>query len=433
MHAARGGHSGAEGTPIRRSRYVVGLVFLTFFVISFLTNIIGPLIPEIIDDFRLSLTLVAVLPFAFFIAYGVMSIPAGLLIERFEEKPVMVAAFAVAFVGSSILALFPNYLTAVGSLFLIGSGMAMLQVAINPLLREAGGEEHFAFNATVAQLVFGGASFLSPLVYSYLVRNLEQPSDGANVLITTLSRVVPEDLSWISLYWLFAVIALIMVGVMVFSRIPEVERTEEERVGGLAAHMLLIRNPTVVLFFVGIFAYVGLEQGIANWISEFLNTYHGYDPQTIGARTVSWFWGLMTIGGIAGVVLLKLLDSKIVLGLFTAAAILCFTAALFGSGSVARVAFPAVGFFAAVMWPVIFSLALNSVPEHHGSFSGILVTGIIGGAIMPLVVGGLGDLVGLRAGMLVLYLAMAYILSVSIWARPLIRNVTIDFGTKETV
>ena len=345
----------------------------------------------------------------------------------------MVAAFAVAFVGSSILALFPNYLTAVGSLFLIGSGMAMLQVAINPLLREAGGEEHFAFNATVAQLIFGGASFLSPLVYSYLVRNLEQRPDDANVLITTLSRVVPEGLSWISLYWLFAIIAMIMMGVVLVSRIPEVERTDDERVGGLAAHMLLIRNPTVLLFFAGIFAYVGLEQGIANWISEFLNAYHGYDPQTVGARTVSWFWGLMTIGGVAGVVLLKLLESKVVLALFTAAAILAFTAALFGSGPMARIAFPAVGFFCAVMWPVIFSLALNSVEEHHGSFSGILVTGIIGGAILPLVVGGLGDLFGLRAGMLILYLAMGYILGIGFWARPLIQNVTIDFGSKQAV
>jgi fucose permease len=78
------------------------------------------------------------------------------------------------------------------------------------------------------------------------------------------------------------------------------------------------------------------------------------------------------------------------------------------------------------MWPVIFSLALNSVAEHHGSFSGILVTGIIGGAIVPLVIGGLGDLLGLRAGMLFLYVAMGYILGIGFWARPLIRNVTIQ-------
>lgn len=426
-------HHRAEGTTIRRSLFVVGLIFLIFFVISFLTNIIGPLVPQIIDDFHLSLTLVAVLPFAFFIAYGVMSIPSGLLIEKYQEKPVMVAAFGVAFVGASILALFPNYLTAIGSLFLIGSGMAMLQVAINPLLREAGGEEHFAFNATFAQLIFGGASFLSPLVYSYLVRNLERQSADANFLIATLAKVVPEDLSWISLYWLFAVIALLMVVILALSPIPKVERKADEQVGALATHVELLKNPTVILFFLGIFTYVGLEQGVANWMSEFLNTYHGYDPQTTGAHAVAWFWGLMTIGGIAGIILLKLLDSKVVLVLFTVAAIISFTTALVGSGPVARIAFPLVGFFAAVMWPVIFSLALNSVAEHHGSFSGILVTGIIGGAIVPLIVGGLGDLFGLRTGMLFLYLAMAYILSIGIWAKPLIKNVTIQMKKQEAV
>lgn len=416
---------------MRRSYFIVGLIFLTFFVISFLTNIIGPLVPEIIDDFNLSLTLVALLPFAFFIAYGVMSIPSGVLIEKFQEKPVMVAAFLVAFLGSMILALFPNYLTAVVSLFLIGSGMAMLQVAINPLLREAGGEEHFAFNATLAQLIFGLASFFSPLVYSYLVLNLQEVTRESNLLITMLSKIVPEDLQWISLYWLFAVISIGMVIIILVSRIPKVERTEEERVGGLKTYLELFRNPMVILFFLGIFTYVGTEQGVANWISEFLNKYHGYDPQTTGARTVSFFWGLMTVGGVLGVVLLKLVDSKIVLVGFTIGALLSLTAALYLPGSVALVAFPMVGFFAAVMYPVIFSLALNSVKEHHGSFSGILVTAIIGGAVVPLIIGGLGDLFGLRNGMLFLYLTMGYILSIGIWSKPLIRNVTIEFGKRK--
>jgi fucose permease len=137
-----------------RNYFAVGLVMLTFFVISFLTNIIGPLVPEIIEDFDLSLTLVAVLPFAFFIAYGVTSIPAGIMVERYTAKAVMVAAFVVAFSGALLLALFPGYLMAVLSLFIIGTGMAMLQVVINPLLRVAGGEEHFAFNSVLAQLFF---------------------------------------------------------------------------------------------------------------------------------------------------------------------------------------------------------------------------------------------------------------------------------------
>ena len=114
---------------MRRNYYIVALVFLTFFVISFRTNIIGPLIPAIIDDFDLNLTMVALLPFAFFIAYGFMSIPAGILIEKYREKPVMVGAFCVSFSGSLLLALIPNYLSAILSLVLIGSVLAMIRVA----------------------------------------------------------------------------------------------------------------------------------------------------------------------------------------------------------------------------------------------------------------------------------------------------------------
>ena len=159
---------------MKRNYYIVALIMLTFFVISFLTNVIGPLIPDIIKGFNLSLTLVALLPFAFFIAYGVMSIPSGMLIEKYKEKKVMIAAFVIAFFGSLLLAMAPNYLTAVLSLFLIGCGMAMLQVVINPLLRTSGGEEHYAFNSVLAQLIFGLASFLSPLVYSYMVSGLSK-------------------------------------------------------------------------------------------------------------------------------------------------------------------------------------------------------------------------------------------------------------------
>lgn len=412
---------------MKRNYFLVVLIMITFFVISFLTNIIGPLVPEIIEDFDLSLTLVALLPFAFFIAYGVMSIPSGLLIEKYSDKKVMIAAFIVSFIGALLFALFPNYLVAVISLFLIGTGMAMLQVAINPLLREAGGEENFAFNSVLGQLFFGAASFLSPLAYSYLVLNLGS-DETSNFLLNTLESVVPPDLPWVSLYWLFAVLSLIMVVVIAASPFPKVMRKADEKVGALETHLELMKNPMVWLFFLGIFAYVGSEQGVANWISEFLSTYHGYDPQTTGASTVSWFWGMLTAGTFLGLALLKIMDSRNVLILFTIGAMISLSVALFGSGEASLLAFPAVGFFAAVMWSVIISLALNSVSEHHGTFSGILVSGIVGGAVVPLIVGSLGDVFGLRTGMFFLYITFGYILSIGFWAKPLVSNKTIEFG-----
>jgi fucose permease len=414
---------------MKRSAFAVWLVFLIFFVISLVTNILGSIIPNIIEDFGLSLFVGSLVAFSFFIAYGVMSIPAGVLLERFREKPVLTASFVLAFVGSLAFATAPSFGVMLPSLFLIGAAFAMLQVAINPLLRVAGGEENFAFNSAAAQLIFGLASFLSPWLYAYLVQGL-QAEGPASGLIALLSRVVPESLPWVSLYWVFAVICLLMLVVVGAARLPEVVLQEDERAGAVATYKELIRRPVVWLFFLGIFMYVGTEQGVANWISKFLETYHGYEPVAEGKTAVSLFWGLMTAGCLLGLVLLKLFDSRRVLVGFAAAAMLCLTLALFGPARVSLWAFPLIGFCASVMWPIIFSLALNSLDRHHGAFSGILVTGIVGGALLPPVVGALGDLVGLRYGMMVLYLTLGYILSIGIWAKPLITNATIRDAKK---
>jgi MFS transporter, FHS family, L-fucose permease len=411
---------------MRRNRYMVSIVFLTFFVMSVLTNILGPLVPDIISSFKVSLAAAALLPFSFFIAYGVMSIPAGFLVERFGEKPVMIAAFVAGTAGSLSFAFHPTYEVAIVSLFVMGSGMATLQTAINPLLRVAGGEEHFAFNSAFAQLIFGIGSFISPYLYSYLVLNLDKPQAAGNPLLTTLAKITPATLPWASMYWIFALFTVLMIVVLMLSDFPQVERTEDEQAGSWAMYGSLFRKPLVWAFFFAVFAYVGSEQGTADWISKFLSTYYGFDPHTTGAAAVSWFWGLLTIGCFIGMGLLKLFDSRYVLIGTCLGALLCLTVALLGPARVSLFAFPAIGLFASVMWPILVSLGLNSVAEHHGSFAGILSTGIMGGAVVPVIIGRIADHAGLRAGAAFLYLTFGCVLTVGFWAKPLIQNATID-------
>ncbi|MBV8389592.1 MAG: MFS transporter [Mucilaginibacter sp.] len=407
---------------MKRNYYIVGLILLTFFVISFLTNVIGALNDDFINGFHISGFFASFYPFAFFIAYGLVSIPTSMILEKYKEKKIMVFGFIVAFTGSLLLALDPTPLTTAISLFLVGSGMAMLQVVINPLLRTAGGEEHYAFNSVLAQLIFGGASFLSPLVYSYFVVHF---NDVHNKFLTLFHSIVPADLPWVSLYWQFAVISLLMIIIIRLTKFPRVELKEDEKAGTWATHFALFKSPVVVAFFIAMICYVGTEQGLNNNISEFLKTYHAYDPKTTGAEALSHFWGLMLVGGIVGLFLLKIVDSRKVLIGFTIAALICLTAGLFGPSKISLIAFPAVGFFASVMYPIIFSLALNSVSEDHGSFAGILVTGIIGGAVIPLIIGGISSLTELRIGMSFLYITLGYILCIGFWAKPLITNQTV--------
>lgn len=412
---------------MKRNSWVVLFILFVWFVISFVTNILGPLMPVIIDNYQLSLTLGAFLPFSLFLAYGLMSIPAGFMVEKFGEKISMLISFGLNLGGSFIFALFPSYTIALLSLFIIGTGMAMLQVIINPLMRVAGGKENFAFFSVLGQLVFGGASFISPFVFTYLMKSLSNYSGGGNFIIDLLSRVIPAELPWVSLYWLFTVVFIFVIVIIMMINLPKVELKEDEKVGALKSYFELFKDRKVLLFFLGIMAYVGTEQGVANWMSKFLNTYHGISPEGAGAHAISWFWGLMSIGCLIGLVLLKLMDSKTLLRIATVTSVICLFLALFGSSQVSLLAFPAIGFFISVMFSIIFSLALNSVTTHHGAFSGILCSGIFGGALVPLIIGWMGDFIGLKLAMLFIVLTLGYIFSISFWAKPLINNKTITF------
>jgi fucose permease len=122
---------------------------------------------------------------------------------------------------------------------------------------------------------------------------------------------------------------------------------------------------------------------------------------------------------------MKLFDSKKILRWFTIIAMICVAAGLFGGAEMALWAFPASGFFLSVMYPVIVSLGLNSVARHHGSFAGILMTGIAGGAIVQILIGGISDIFSLKVGMLFIFVTLGYILSITFWAKPLVNNKTI--------
>lgn len=410
---------------MKRNYYIITLIFLIFFAISFLTNILGTINPNVSDSYLLNGTMTGLLPFSFFIAYALMSIPSGMIVQKFDEKKSLVFAWSLSFFGALLFSLFPTFPVFLCSLFFIGCGMALLQVAIYPLLRVAGGEEHFAFNSVFAQLVFGAASFLSPFVYSYLVLHLSHPQTGDGYFLSLMAYLTPPKLHWASIYWIFTLVSLLMVIIIVFTRFPKVIRKEDEVVGAWDTHVELFRQKPVLLFFLGIFAYVGVEQGISNWISEFLRTYHNLQPELEGAQTVGLFWGLMTIGCVLGMGLLKVMDSKLVLRIFTGAALIVLTFTLFGNVELALFGFPALGFCLSVMYAIIFSLALNSVTKFHGSFAGILCTAIAGGAVFSLLIGKLKDLMGLQLGMMVLYLPLAYILSISYWAKPIVANAII--------
>tara|TARA_B100001079_G_scaffold181556_1_gene156128 strand:- start:1099 stop:2373 length:1275 start_codon:yes stop_codon:yes gene_type:complete len=405
-----------EGSS-KKDYHIVLLVMLVFFVISLITNILNSIIVDVKESFDLSLTMTGFLPFTFFIAYGVMSIPAGFLSERFENKALLSFSFLLMTLASLVFVFVPTHIVFSFTLFVLGSCMAILQVIINPMLRVAGGEEHFAFNSVVAQLVFGVASFSSPYLYKYLVND-----DANKNLATILRSFVPEHIPWASLYLVFSVFCFVLVLIVLLTKYPTYEKEEGEKAGDSISYMTLIKNKYTHLYFLGIFCYVGIEQGVGNWISQFLQEYHQIDPQTFGANTVAYFWAMLTVGCILGLVLLKIFDSRKVLVGTTGITIVCLFFALLGNSSISLFAFPMLGFFISVMWPIIFSLGLNSIKNHHGSLSGILCTGIAGGAILPFLIGVIGEITSIKTALFFIMIPLLFILSIGFWAKPLITN-----------
>lgn len=395
----------------KRNYKIILYIMAVFFLISFVTNIIGPLIPIIIKWYSINYALAGLLPFSFFLAYGVISIPAGFLLERRGQSVTLLGALGLNVLGCLLIASSASYLAVIAGLFVIGLGMAMLQVVINPLTRSTVGEEHFAFYAVMGQLVFGVASFLSPFALSLLQTNEK-----------AFAKFGPP---WVPFYASAGLVFASFIALTAKMPLPKAELAEDERVGSFGTYLELLRNKYVLLFFVGVVAYVGTEQGLADWMGQFLLVYHHVPAETTGAYEVSLFWGLMVIGCMLGLMLLRLLDSQLILQIFGVGAVLCVLAALFGSAQVSLIAFPLCGFALSVMWSIIFALALNSVAEHHGSFTGILCTGILGGALIPLAIGWLGDHVGLKQAMFLILLTLAYIISIGFWARPLTKNETV--------
>ena len=201
---------------------------------------------------------------------------------------------------------------------------------------------------------------------------------------------------------------LIAVGV---SHFPKIELKEDEKSGSKDSYLALFKQKYVWLFFLGIFCYVSTEQGTSIFMSTFLEQYHGVNPQAEGAQAVSYFWGLMTAGCLVGMILLKLIDSKRLLQV---------------SGVLTIVLLLAIGFSISMMYSIVFSLALNSASQHHGSFAGILCSAIVGGAGGPMIVSTLADATSLRTGMLSILLFVGYITFIGFWAHPLINNKTIS-------
>jgi fucose permease len=301
-------------------------------------------------------------------------------------------------------------------LFIIGCSLTAAQVLALPLLRQVVGAAKLAFHSTLNTCLYAIGAVGSPYLYTLIIRGISNPStDFPYNLLHYLST---GSYAWAVVYWIFLIFFIMVVLIILVVKFPLIQLDQGEKIGNMESFKELLSNKKIYFYFFALFSYAACEQGNANWISQFLNTYHSIDPQTTGALVLSRHWLFFAFGCIMGIVLLKHFESRKILFWFTIAAMVSFVTAIFGNGNLATVSFPLVGLSHSVMWPIILALGMNSVKKHHGSLSGLLFAASTGGAFGVMMVGKLGDLFGLRWGFSFLMICYSIVGSVYFWSKP---------------
>jgi MFS transporter, FHS family, L-fucose permease len=386
------------------------VIFLAYFTFGMITNVLGVVIPEVIKQYDLSLFAAGLLAFSFFLAYGLCSIPTGLLMDRFGAKPLLLVGVALMAFGCLAIVWAQSYAGMLAMIFAVGVGVTMVQTAGNPLIQNLDRLENYHRNLTLTIGFCGIGAFLGPFILAF---------------IRGTGR------SWQSLYVVFALLSFVLLVCLAAARFPS---TGTRTTDGFRMDQLgrLIRNPLVLAYALGIFCYVGAEVGTASWIVEFFKRVHGLSGDvanlratnflskvlpTLPALILALFWGLQGTGRLLSGAVLNRFGSRRILRLYSFLALGFLVFADFGSKDMSAVGFAACGFFSSVLITLLFSGTINSFSENQGTISGILCTAILGGALVPPAVGWVGDNFGMRAAMLVPAGCFAYVFGLSILGR----------------
>lgn len=350
------------------------LVLLNYFVFMMIGNIIGVLLPNWQAEFDLSKGIMTFLGAAFFLAYGLTSLPQGILFEKLGSKKTFLYASILVFTGSLLFALKPTFVVGLISLFIIGTGVTALQMVGNLLVKRIDEDpQKYSRNLTMSQVFCGLGAMSGAFLNSYFTDNF-------------------ANFHWTTFYYIFAVIILILGVYAAVIHMPDSQEKKSRPAWG--DYVSFVLNPQVLLFALGIFIYVGIEVGIANWIKVFMTENHAMASSACD-KIIAWYWGLQSVGRFTGGAVLNYISNSKALILYALLALACLLTAIFTpSASVAGGCFMAVGFFTSIMFPTIYSLAINNFSESEDLMSGVLCTAIVGGAVTQVVIGQLAAPLG---------------------------------------
>ena len=398
------------------NNYRFALVALTslFFMWGFITCLNDILIPHLKNVFQLNYTQSMMIQLCFFGAYFIVSLPAGALVKRISYKWGIVVGLLIAAIGCALFipaASYRVYALFLGALFVLASGVTILQVAANPYVTELGAPETASSRLTLTQAFNSLGTTIAPLFGAFLILSAAtgdiQNASGDQLEALRLAEADAVRFP----YMLLAIAFLVLAAVFAALKLPHVE-TEDTTVaeGGERSSAWAYRH--LVLGAIGLFVYVGAEVSIGSFLVNYLAepSIAGM-PESEAAHYVAYFWGGAMIGRFVGAYVMRFVDDGKALAFNAGVAILLILLTVFAGGSLAMWSVLAIGLFNSIMFPTIFSLALKGLGRHTSQGSGILCLAIVGGAILPVVQGMLADTVGIHLAFLmpaICYLYIAY-------------------------
>ncbi len=384
------------------------LIFVTalFFLFGFITCLNDILIPHLKSLFTLNYAQAMLVQVCFFSAYFFMSIPSGRITLKRGYRFGIVAGLATAAVGT--LGFIPaahsgSYTVFLISLFILASGITLLQVAVNPYVTLLGAPEKSAFRLNLVQAFNSLGTTLAPLVGSVFILASEDKVKAIETpyLILTLALIV------VSL--VFAKIPLPSLSDYSNQEVPEGDETFSQSISHYLRTMK--ENPHLVLGMLAIFFYVGAEVSIGSFLVSWLNDSQvaGFGKEEAG-KYVAFYWGGAMVGRFLGSYLTATFKPSTVLRTALAVIlILIVVAVAMYQPSISMWAIILIGLFNSIQFPTIFSMSVAGLGKDTPYASGLLCTCIVGGALIPLFQGFLADASGLRISYIIPFLCYLYI------------------------
>jgi FHS family L-fucose permease-like MFS transporter len=381
-----------------------------FFAWGFITVTVDPLIASLKAIFELSYAQVMLTQFAFFMAYGIVSLPAAALVARLGYPLSIVMALGIMIAGCVCVPIathLDTFAVVLLALFIIASGITILQVAANPLAASLGPPERSHFRLTLSQAFNSLGTAIAPYLASSVILAGGMFAVQGGLSVSAAERSVSLrhiDFAFLVIAAMIALLALFIWSVR--GRLA-VAAAGSERDASVAQ---ALRSGWAMLGAAAIFLYVGAEVSIGSTLTNFLHRTDVFGvPLEQAGKMVSLYWGGAMIGRFIGSALLTRVRAALLLGVAAAvAALLCLTVSR-APGEFAGWAALSVGLFNSIMFPVIFTLTLERSSASAAATSGLLCMAIVGGAVLPPLVGHIADVVGLRAAYVVPLIAYACI------------------------